>query len=148
MSTPGALKQSELTSIGVGIDGLTAELANTPAAWFKKLERELVEEFGFGPQFRRTGAYRTRAVQNEINPGQFVSDHLTGEAIDIRNWQAYVDVNALLFFRILARNGFRNIQVNGQPFRSEPWHWVNVKTSPPPTALSDNVERKRRTWLG
>ncbi len=147
--TPGALKPSELTSIGQGIDGKTAELANVPAAWFKKLQADLIASFGFAAQFRRAGAYRTRAEQQQINPGQTVSDHLAGRAIDIRNWATFAERNSTTFYRLLASNGWRNIQVDGRPFRSEPWHWVNVKTDPPAAASSiTEIERKKRTWHG
>ena len=147
MSRPGALTSAELTSIGVGVDGLVAQLANTQAAWFKKLQRELMAEFGFAPQFRRSGAYRTRAEQQRINPRQTVSDHLTGRAIDLRNWQTYASRNSAGFYRILAANGFRNIQVNGAPFRSEPWHWVCVKTAPPSREPNnETTTTRRRKW--
>lgn len=134
MSNPGYLTDAELTSVPGG------RLANVPAAWWLLTSDELKDAFGFSPAVRSTGLYRTKAEQDRINPGQTVSDHLKGRAADIRNWESYVRVDALKFYRILAKNGWRNIQVNGEPFRSEPWHWVNIKTSKPPVAPEQEQE--------
>ena len=151
MSAPGYLTSAELTTIGPDAQGDYGKLNLVAGAWFRKTDRELRAAFGFGIDFRNDGTYRTMARQRQINPGQTVSDHLRGRALDIRNWKAFVEKDALKFYRILAQNGWKNIQVNGLPFRSEPWHYVCVKTSAPstPTApKASGIERKKKTWHG
>ncbi|MFN4000861.1 hypothetical protein [Microcella sp.] len=143
MSRPGELTAAELTDVEGG------QLLDVVAAWWVLAGDELEQEFGFRPEVVSTGLYRTRAVQVAINEkyGQNVSpddtDHCKGRAADIRNWQAYHDVDRTKFTTILANHGFYNQQIDGRPFPSEPWHYRNLRENFPKT---NDEEQRRRSW--
>lgn len=136
MIRPGHIPASELVQIGPDSHGDLGRLRSVPAAWFRKTDRELRAHFGFGIDFRNTGTYRTRAMTNAIPGALPGGDHEKGRAVDIRNWRAFVNRDARAFYRILAANGWRNITSDGKPFRTEPWHWVCIKTEPPIQAVT------------
>ena len=131
MSRPGELRDDELTVIGTGIGTKPARLANVAAAWYAKADAELRERFGFGIEYRSTGAYRTNADTAAIPGALPDGDHERGIALDIRNWGAFTAIDRDDFVAILARNGWRNIDSTGKPFPREPWHHVCTKTEPP-----------------
>jgi len=77
------------------------------------------------------GGYRTLADQQKINPNQTVSDHLLGRAVDIDNQGAIrTKIGSSLFVSTLRKFGWRNVQVNGALFPSEPWHFANQSSVP------------------
>lgn len=131
MSRPGELRDDELTVIGTGIGTKPARLANVAAAWYAKADAELRERFGFGIEYRSTGAYRTNADTAAIPGALPDGDHERGIALDIRNWSAFAAIDRDDFVAILERNGWRNIDSTGKPFPREPWHHVCTKTEPP-----------------
>lgn len=131
MSRPGELRDDELTVIGTGIGTKPARLANVAAAWYAKADAELRKRFGFGIDYRSTGAYRTNADTAAIPGALPDGDHERGIALDIRNWARFARVDRKAFAEILVRNGWRNIDSTGKPFPREPWHHVCTKTEPP-----------------
>jgi hypothetical protein len=136
MSVPGHIALAELVRIGPDMHGDTGRLREVPGAWFRKTDLELRAHFGIGIDFRNTGTYRTRQMTLAIPGALPGGDHEKGRALDIRNWKQFVERDAIAFYRILASNGWRNITSDGKPFRSEPWHWVCIKTELPTQAVN------------
>lgn len=59
------------------------------------------------------------------------SDHYKGRAVDIYNWSDIANRITLTRMKaILAARGWRNIQVNGDAFPTEPWHYANHSSTP------------------
>lgn len=131
MSKPGELREDELTTIGTGVGTKPARLAKVAAAWFFRADAELRERFGFGIEYRSTGAYRTNADTAAIPGALPDGDHERGIALDVRNWGAFARIDAEAFRAILSRNGWHNLDSTGAPFPREPWHHVCTKTEPP-----------------
>jgi hypothetical protein len=80
------------------------------------------------------GGLRTLAQQRAISPGvanPASSDHVKGRGVDISNYAAIQRVIGLTRFKaVMAEFGWRNIQIDGKPFPSEPWHYANHSTTP------------------
>lgn len=96
---------------------------------------ELWQHFGFWPEVREPlGGARTYAEQlqlvREDSRNTMSSDHLKGRAVDIWNHQRFRNAGVSAFIQILAAHGWRNVQVNGRPFPSEPWHFANQSATP------------------
>lgn len=142
MSKPGELRDDELTTIGTGVGTKPARLAKVAAAWFFRADAELRERFGFGIEYRSTGAYRTNADTAAIPGALPDGDHERGIALDVRNWGAFASIDPVDFRAILARNGWRNLDSTGKPFPREPWHHVCTKTAPPSAPSQKDVPMK------
>lgn len=51
-------------------------------------------------------------------------------AVDINNQRQFRNWDEGRFLAILAKWGFHNVQINGAPFPSEPWHFANQSDNP------------------
>jgi hypothetical protein len=58
------------------------------------------------------------------------SDHYKGRAVDIDNQRWFRNWNEARFISILAKYGWRNVQIDGRPFPLEPWHFANQSSRP------------------
>ncbi len=77
---------------------------------------------------RPYGGDRTLAEQRAISPAvrdPSTSDHVKGRAVDIDNHRALRNKLGGWFELILASHGWRNIDLSGRPFPSEPWHFAS-----------------------
>lgn len=90
---------------------------------------ELHNLFGFWPVvLAPNGGARTQAQCDALGTPWAVSDHYEDAqgraAVDIDNQSTFRARNEALFLNTLAKYGWSNIQVNGQPFPREPWHFA------------------------
>ena len=94
--------------------------------------KELYRLSGIKPVVRAPyGGSRTLAEQRIISPGQTTSDHLKQRGVDIWNHQAIRNrIGNAKFIAVLWLFGWKNVQVNGAPFPSEPWHFANQSSTP------------------
>lgn len=95
--------------------------------------RELHAIFGFWPIVRApNGGARTKEECIALGTSWRVSDHYEekGRAVDIDNHRRFRDRNEILFMATMVKHGWRNVQINGKPFPSEPWHFANHSTAP------------------
>lgn len=79
------------------------------------------------------GGFRTIAQQRAISPGvtnPASSDHVKGRAVDINNHRTFRNWNTSRFLAILGKYGWRNVQISGAPFPTEPWHFANQSSNP------------------
>lgn len=78
------------------------------------------------------GGRRTLAEQKYISPAvsnPASSDHPKGRAVDIDNQRTLRNaISSATFEGILANHGWRNIDLSGHAFPSEPWHFANHGT--------------------
>ena len=115
-----------------GTDALVrAEHFDSIAAAFDELEAAA----GFRPVVLGNpsdgipGGARTLAQSKRAGSGVF-SDHYEDNddgdaAVDIDNWKAFWNaIGKEAFEAILAKHGWYNVQINGAPFPSEPWHFA------------------------
>lgn len=94
--------------------------------------RELYLASGQAPRVKAPlGGKRTLAQALAV-PGAAGrnSDHFKGRAVDIDNQRWFRNWNETRFLAILAKYGWHNVQINGRPFPSEPWHFANQSTIP------------------
>lgn len=78
------------------------------------------------------------------------SDHYKGRAVDIDNQRWFRNWNEPRFLGILAKHGWRNVQINGDPFPREPWHFANQSAHPagsPGVLLPGEVTTRRRSTM-
>lgn len=94
--------------------------------------RQIHAESGIVPVTRSPyGGGRTPAQQQEINPGQYNSDHVKKRGHDLWNFeQIDARIGRARRFAIMARWGWKHVQVNGEPFALgiEDWHTANQLT--------------------
>jgi len=133
-------------------------LAPDPAASFQPLQAALHAAFGFqmiltqetiNGHLYYSGAGRTPAEQAVINPGQTASDHVLGRAIDIFNQREFRDHNEPEFLRILGDHGWHNVDISGQPFPREPWHFAKhgLTTAATDSSPLDNSIPRRKNKM-
>lgn len=85
------------------------------------------------------GGGRTLVEANRAGSGA-ASDHYIDNAkghaaVDIDNQRAIRNkIGSARFEAIMAKHGWRNIQINGAPFPSEPWHFARHVTVGAPAA--------------
>jgi hypothetical protein len=92
--------------------------------------RELYLASGMAPRVKSPlGGRRTLAQAIKLGTGAR-SDHYKGRAVDIDNQRWFRNWNEARFISILAKYGWRNVQIDGRPFPLEPWHFANQSTRP------------------
>lgn len=102
--------------------------------------RELLEASGIMPIVSSGGGSRNLADAIAVGTGA-ASDHYESNAkgraaIDLYNQRAFRNWDEPRFESIMARYGWWNITIGGDPFPSEPWHFANHDPDPwqPPPA--------------
>lgn len=117
--------------------------------------RQVYAESGIVPITRSPyGGLRTYTQQQQINPGQFTSDHVKGRAHDLWNWQHIASkIGLARLHAIFARWGWKHIQVNGVPFPAgvEEWHHACHLTGFALLAMSVKVivtPKPKTKWRG
>lgn len=99
--------------------------------------QELYQASGIYPIVQTPdGGARTKAECIALGLDWSLSDHYEDSpkgraAVDIWNQRAFRNaIGDARFEGILAKWGWRNIQINGAPFPSEPWHFANHDPAP------------------
>lgn len=98
--------------------------------------KELFEASGIKPRvLTPDGGARTKEECIALGLDWRLSDHYEDSpkgraAIDLDNQRTFRNWNEPLFLAIMAKHGWHNIQINGLPFPSEPWHFANHDASP------------------
>jgi hypothetical protein len=114
--TNALIQAAHLPSLAAAFDELTA------AAGFRPVVLG-------APSDGIPGGARTLA-QSQIAGSGTLSDHYADNArgyaaVDIDNQRAFRNrIGSAAFEAILAKHGWRNIQINGAPFPNEPWHFA------------------------
>lgn len=96
--------------------------------------RAVYEASGIAPRVVAPyGAWSSPAIDRAygIKGRGPASDHYKGRAVDIANYAAIASAIGLSRLKaIMAAHGWRNVQVNGDDFSSEPWHYANHSSTP------------------
>lgn len=123
---------ANLAPIIYNTESISARHAPSLNAAFK----ELFDLSGIRPRvLSPDGGARTKEECIALGLDWSLSDHYEDSpkgraAFDLDNQRTFRNWNGPLFVATLAKYGWRNIQINGQPFPSEPWHFANHDITP------------------
>lgn len=138
---------AKLSGLYRSTETVAAKYAYSINAALMQLERES----GIKPVVRAPlGGARTKAECNSLGTPWNVSDHyeaaVNRAAIDLWNWSEYANWNRKRFTAIMNAHGWYNVQVNGRPFPTEPWHWANHSATPLALQISPIEPTTVRTY--